>query len=270
MRNYNGFFKIDRKLFSPEWLVLMRPTTRHIFITLLAWANWSEQRIVRGGKLGSLKRGQLVTSDEELSLACEYSRNTIRKHLELLKTLGSVDIKRDNQGTVITICKYSEYQDVKNKESTAEGTTTCTTDWTTTWTTDCTTDWTRNKKIKNLKKNKEGKEAPASTDPGTDGLVNAWNENCGNLPKVIKLGSSRTTHAKARLKENPSLDYWVEIIKRVAASDFCNGQNSRQWVANIDFLLRPDTQFKALEGSYDNKQTKTNAPRKILDGDNIV
>lgn len=104
----------------------------------------------------------------------------------------------------------------------------------------------------------------------TENLVKAWNENCGKLPKVIKLGPSRAKHAKARLKENPNLDYWVEIIKRIVASDFCNGQNSRQWVANIDFLLRPDTQFKALEGSYDNKQTKTNAPRKILDGDNIV
>jgi len=107
--------------------------------------------------------------------------------------------------------------------------------------------------------------------PNTDDFVKVWNDHCGDLPKVIKLGSSRASHAKARLKENPSLDYWIDIIKRAAASDFCNGRNvNGTWKFDFDFLIKPDTQFKVLEGKYDNKQTKTNTPRKILDGDNIV
>lgn len=110
-----------------------------------------------------------------------------------------------------------------------------------------------------------------NTNTGVELLAfkNAWNENCGNLPKVLKLGSTRSNHVKARLKENPSIEYWIEIIKRLVASDFCNGQNSRNWVADFDFLVKPETQFKVLEGKYDSK-TKPIKPRKILDGDNIV
>ena len=31
------------------------------------------------------------------------------------------------------------------------------------------------------------------------------------------------------------------------------GKNERGWKANFDFLMRPDTQYKVLEGQYDNK-----------------
>jgi hypothetical protein len=46
-----------------------------------------------------------------------------------------------------------------------------------------------------------------------------------------------------------------KAIDRIVVSDFCNGKGERGWEADIDFLLRPDTITKILEGKYDNQTT---------------
>ena len=43
-------------------------------------------------------------------------------------------------------------------------------------------------------------------------------------------------------------------MRRIVLSDFCNGKNDRGWKANFDFLLRPNTHIKAMEGAYDNRE----------------
>jgi hypothetical protein len=40
-------------------------------------------------------------------------------------------------------------------------------------------------------------------------------------------------------------------VKRIASSAFCTGTNDRGWRATPDWLLRPDTAAKVLEGKYD-------------------
>ena len=84
-------------------------------------------------------------------------------------------------------------------------------------------------------------------------LAIIWNQNRGPLPEIKGCSKSRDSLAKRRWKENPRELYWIEIIKRIVASDFCMGKNERGWKANFDFLMRPDTQYKVLEGQYDNK-----------------
>lgn len=86
-------------------------------------------------------------------------------------------------------------------------------------------------------------------------LVSVWNLNCGSLAKVSRCdkSSKRGVQAKARLKDNPDLGYWETVVKRIAKSDFCNGQSSTGWKADFSFLVQPETHIKALEGKYDNK-----------------
>lgn len=96
-------------------------------------------------------------------------------------------------------------------------------------------------------------------------LARIWNEHCRKLPKVKGLSSSRIRQADARWRENPSEIYWIGIIEKIADSNFCNGANDRGWLGNFDFMIRPETHLKALEGAYDNRvglRAKTIAERR--------
>ncbi len=85
-------------------------------------------------------------------------------------------------------------------------------------------------------------------------LAEIWNEHCGALPKV-------QVTLKQRLKKCESIwkqcekEKWVEIVKRMAASNFLTGKNDKGWIANFDFFIKPDTWAKVVEGNYDNRTT---------------
>jgi hypothetical protein len=46
------------------------------------------------------------------------------------------------------------------------------------------------------------------------------------------------------------LDVWREVVRAIASSSFCVGQNGRGWRATFDWLVLPDTRVKVLEGKY--------------------
>jgi hypothetical protein len=98
---------------------------------------------------------------------------------------------------------------------------------------------------------------PAHVGPAD--LLRVWNENRGTLPEAKALTASRRKSAQSRLREQPELEYWVGVVKSIAASSFCKGENQRSWKASIDFLLRPDTHVKVTEGAY----SKTNQNPKL-------
>ena len=83
-------------------------------------------------------------------------------------------------------------------------------------------------------------------------LARIWNDHCGVLPKVLAFSPAtrRYRMAKQRWHEKPDAEYWVEIVKILGESKFCSGFNDQKWVATFDFLIRPDTRFKAMEGVY--------------------
>jgi hypothetical protein len=80
-----------------------------------------------------------------------------------------------------------------------------------------------------------------------------WNKYADpKLPKVIAMSpnSTRFRNAVARWKERPDEAFWRGVIDRVNRTDFCLGKNDRKWVADIEFLCRPDTANKIMEGKY--------------------
>lgn len=87
-------------------------------------------------------------------------------------------------------------------------------------------------------------------------IFQIWNDHRGTLPEARTLSSKRKKSTKERWKENPDLDYWVSTVKRLANSDYCCGKNDRGWLADFDFLIRPDTHVKTSEGKYDNRVPK--------------
>lgn len=88
-------------------------------------------------------------------------------------------------------------------------------------------------------------------------LLAMWNlkAKAAGLSPCLGLGGDRLDHAKARLKTRPTAAYWEQVIDRIAASDFCRGQNERGWIADMEFLLRKSSHLKVLEGKYDNRRS---------------
>lgn len=110
------------------------------------------------------------------------------------------------------------------------------------------------KKERMLKKEEKKGEALKRVLPPEAQL---WNRERGVLPAVLDCGSSRARQLQARRKE----EFWVAnfeaAVKKVKMSDFCTGKNDRGWKASFDWLLRPDTIAKVMEGRYDNRIKKT-------------
>lgn len=96
-------------------------------------------------------------------------------------------------------------------------------------------------------------------DPVPSELVELWNDmRHPDLPEVIALPPRRSAMAKARLAENPSIEFWVDLIERINNSKFCTGKikptdRAKAWKADFDWMIKPDTATKILEGKYDNK-----------------
>lgn len=90
--------------------------------------------------------------------------------------------------------------------------------------------------------------------PTPDDLMALWNETRGPLPQVKALSADRRKKAKARLHDNPHLDFWRDIIERMSRSAFCRGERT-DWQANFDWLLKPDTALKISEGKFDDART---------------
>lgn len=91
-----------------------------------------------------------------------------------------------------------------------------------------------------------------------------WNDFRGELPCCLEFSPKRVNAWKSRWKEKPDREYWEKCVHRISQSSFCRGENNRGWVANIDFLLRPDTHLKISEGQYDSK-AKNNSVNSRLE-----
>lgn len=96
-------------------------------------------------------------------------------------------------------------------------------------------------------------EEPAPA-PKPHVLAELWNSHCGELPKVRgPLGKTRKRAADARWKEKPDEAYWAQVIREIQLSDFCNGKGRTGWRADFDFLVKPETGSRVLEGKYANR-----------------
>lgn len=204
---------------------------------LLYSATWKPTKILWNGKQREIPPGTVVMGLSELSLKWECSPNTIKRWLKYLEESERIHIESCTRGTLVTIRNWALYQLQENDECTPTANELHT---------DCKPTANQLQLSEEVKK-KEEKKGTEEIDPSA--LFNLWNENRGTLPEARELTDKRRTHAIARLEKNPDLSYWKEVITKMAASAFCKGKSG--WKANFDFLLKPDSHVKAMEGQYD-------------------
>ena len=86
-------------------------------------------------------------------------------------------------------------------------------------------------------------------------LFEFFNQTISESGSVIKeirqLTERRKLAIQARARENGK-ESLMEVIKQAANSDFLNGRNDRGWIADFDWLMKPNNFVKVLEGNYNN------------------
>ena len=99
-------------------------------------------------------------------------------------------------------------------------------------------------------------------------IVSLYHEICTSLPKVKALTDTRKRYLRARWKEHPGMDFWRELFEKVEASDFLTGRadygNRKPFIANFEWIIRPNNFAKILEGIYDNRDSDPSFEAELL------
>lgn len=108
-------------------------------------------------------------------------------------------------------------------------------------------------------KPKTSKEPPNPPSGGGDvatptaEFLDAWNEAAQAFGwRVCRdFTPKRVSSLRARLRDPAWRDGWRGALTRAGPIPGLRGQNDRDWIANVDWFLRPGTVTKILEGHYD-------------------
>ena len=100
----DGWIKIYRKFSEWEWFNISEMV--HLFIYLLINANHQDGEW-RGVMI---KRGQILTGLNSLNQSTKISIQTLRTCLKRLEKTREINIQVTNKYSIITICKYDDYQ----------------------------------------------------------------------------------------------------------------------------------------------------------------
>ena len=100
-----GFIKAHRKMTEWEWYT--DANVFRVFMHLLFTASY-RRRSWRGIEIN---RGQCLTSSNKLAGDLNLSRQEVRTVLQKLQSTNEIKVRPTKQGTVITLCNYSRYND---------------------------------------------------------------------------------------------------------------------------------------------------------------
>jgi hypothetical protein len=202
--------------------------------------------------------GQVIIGLKEYATLWNVAKSTVKYWLCYLESSERITYETSNKGTLVTILNWDKYQgECETVERQPNS-----------YRTDAELQPTlseegKNKKKKNIKSSLQTPPKAPGRKQELPTLAKLWNEHSSpSQPKVRGCSNDRRRKAKARLNEGDFRDpkgYWVDVIKRVASSKFCNGDNDRGWVADFDFLIRPDTHHKVLEGKYSSGKAGSSA-----------
>ena len=113
----NGWIKLHRKLLD-HWIWINEKYLR-AWIWFLMRANHESNKILFGNELIEIKRGEFITSINNISLATELTSQNVRTLLRLLENDKMINKQSTNKLKNITIYNYDKYnviQQANNKQ----------------------------------------------------------------------------------------------------------------------------------------------------------
>ena len=110
-----GYIYLWRKIVESSFY--KNPNCAHLAIYLLMQAKWKlgDESFLVGGKEQVIKRGQAWVGRYKLSEDTGLSPRSVRTCLHTLSNIGFLTSTPTNKGTLITICKYNDYQNGETK-----------------------------------------------------------------------------------------------------------------------------------------------------------
>ena len=109
-----GWIKLHRKFCEWEWYD--QPDTLRVFIHLLLNANHTKEQWCGI----TINPGQIIIGRTKLSKELKLTERKIRTSLNRLKTTKEIAIKTTNKFSIVTICKWEEYQSKEDDERPAK------------------------------------------------------------------------------------------------------------------------------------------------------
>ena len=106
----NGWIKIHRCMMDNP-LYHSEPFNRtHAWIDLLLLANSNDNFFYKRGIRVNIQRGQIGHDADTLAKRWKWSRGKVERYLTMLENDGMIVRQKSNVTTLISICKYDDYQ----------------------------------------------------------------------------------------------------------------------------------------------------------------
>jgi DNA-binding Lrp family transcriptional regulator len=119
-----GCFLLSRSIDESD--IFQNEKWLKVFIWCLIQANYKGKNVsVRTGRSKTfvrVERGQFVFGRNNSAEKLNMSPSTVRNIMKKLSDLKKIDIKQDSHHSIVTVCNYNEYQDIKNYKGQAVNT----------------------------------------------------------------------------------------------------------------------------------------------------
>lgn len=253
-----GLISIERSMLSHHIVGIGSKDRFCMWVWLLCAARWKPSRIMVDGEEIALERGQVFVSIRTFASETGVSKGVAERFIRDLKSGTMIETVNKTRGTLITICNYSEYQDFEAYRETDDKTGGKTVTGQRRDSGGTAAGHKRNQtKPDKPEKPDEIEEARGISMPAPELVDQAFEFFCetvkgSNIPIPRKLTADRRRKLKAKINEHGERDV-AEAIRKMRASDFCNGKNDRGWIADLDFLFQAKSFNRLLEGGYDNR-----------------
>jgi hypothetical protein len=117
-----SYFKLERgwsehSVFDNEPL-----TTREAWVWLIEHAAWKDSTMPVGSARFKVLRGQIAVSVRYLAVKWQWSKSRVARFLDRLKSETMIGTENAGHASIITICNYAKYQDVRDSLGTLHGT----------------------------------------------------------------------------------------------------------------------------------------------------
>lgn len=256
-----GTVNVSRDLWDDTTFKDSEMSQREAWIWMIAEASWKARDRRFGTAEISLQRGQLAASSRFMAKAWMWSEPRVRRYLDMLENRRMISRVTDAGVTVITICKYDEYQN-GSRVSDAPSTQQPTQDRRTTDAND-----------KKGERREEGKKedtdvSSVAVDPEAipDDVAQAL--DAYRVTAVLKgwpvpsaMNPTRRRAISARVKDAGGIEGWIIAIGKAADSDFL-GQPRPFSGFGIDWIAKPANFTKIMEGNYDARSTTCPSHRR--------
>ena len=250
----SGTVNIARGIFTDAAFKDQPLTEREAFMWLIMEASYTRREKRIGSAAVWLDRGQLATSVRFMADAWKWPKSTVCRFIERLKKRDMIGTGIGTGVTVITICKYEEYQNAhgaigthKKQKRDSSGTA---------------AGQQRDKPNTGNTGNTEDRDTNVSLvlfapEPDqTEAAISKYNEAAKAIgwPIVQRISPARKAALKARLKDCGGIEGWTDAIQKAVDSDFLCGRTDKAWTGfGFDWLTKSANFTKLMEGNYANR-----------------